>query len=266
MADYSLFYVYPLWVNTLVIFVILVIALEAGVRTGIRHRKIWADGESGGGGVVLSALLALMGLILAFTYSSSVSRFDARKQSVVMEANALGTAYLRADLVAEPGRSELKQALLSYARTRVVSQKGLLSAQERRQFIANSLEAQAILWPLTVGIVTAGKPGPIEVSLASAINEVLDVHTERIAALVDKLPSVVVWMLVLIGASSMAVVGYNAAISGPVSRWRMMTFALVLTGIMLIIIDFDRPGDGLIRVNTVSIENTIADMEAEFQR
>jgi hypothetical protein len=73
MADYSLFYVYPLWVNILVIFVILVIALEAGVRAGIRHRKIWADGESGGGGVVLSALLALMGLILAFTYSSSVS-------------------------------------------------------------------------------------------------------------------------------------------------------------------------------------------------
>ena len=96
------------------------IALEFGFRVGLKRREHWKDADSGGGAVVLTSMFAVMGLVLAFTYASGVSRFDARKDAVIKEANALGTAFHRADLVAEPGRSELKMVLLDYARTRII--------------------------------------------------------------------------------------------------------------------------------------------------
>ena len=100
----------PLWVIALLFLAVLSVAVELGFRVGLRKRKQWPDAEIGGGGVVLTAMMALLGLILAFTYSASASRYDARKQAVIVEANDIGTAFLRAGLVDDPGRTEPQQA------------------------------------------------------------------------------------------------------------------------------------------------------------
>jgi hypothetical protein len=72
------------------------------------------------------------------------------------------------------------------------------------------------------------------------------------------------WMLVLICSASLAVAGYNAGIQGRMSRWRMTAFALVLSGLMIVILDFDRPNDGLVIVSQYSIQSVISDMEADL--
>lgn len=247
-------------------FAILLVALEAGYRIGVKQRKKWLDAETGGGTVALSTMFALLGLILAFTYASGVSRFEDRKQAVVGEANAIGTAFLRAGFIAAPGGETLQEVILAYAKTRTSSNERILSDAEKMELINNTLQAQAKLWPTLEKAMMQGKPGPIELSMVTAMNAVLDMHTIRMAAIFDKLPTTVIWMLIFISAATISVAGFNAGLSGKISRWRTTALALVMVGVMLMIHDYDRPSDGFIRVSEYSLKTVIAEMEAYLAR
>lgn len=264
--DFSIFYQTPLIFAGLILLVILLVALEAGYRIGVKSRKKWLNADTGGGSVALSTLFALLGLILAFTYASGVSRFDARKQAVVDEANALGSAFMRAELIAEPGSTELKEAIFAYAKTRAGAPDQILNTAEREDIIEKTLLAQSKLWPALEKALSQSKPGALEVSMVAAMNHVLDIHTVRLAAVIDKLPTAVIWTLIFISASTIAVTGFNAGLSGYISRWRTSTLALVMVGVMLMIIDYDRPNNGFIRVSHYSLEVVIAEMEANLAK
>ena len=265
----SILYTLPIWANWLFFLVALGLSVELGFRVGLKRRKNWPDSDVGAGGVVLTSTLALLGLILAFTYSASAGRLDARKQAVIVEANAIGTAFLRADLVAEPERMELREALLDYARTRVIvrATPGQLYTEEGlRQIIDRQLQAQAPLWPLTETIVNKSGRGLVEVALMASVNDVIDMHTIRISAVVDRLPSVVLVMLVFIAGAALAITGFNAGLSGVIVRGRLSVFALVLSSVMYVIVDFDRPRDGFIRVNEASMLALIDGMEQQLKQ
>jgi membrane protease YdiL (CAAX protease family) len=259
-------YILPLWVVGLIFISILTIALEAGFRVGLIRRAHWKDADSGGGALVLTSMFAVMGLVLAFTYGSGQTRFDARKNAVMIEANALGTAFHRADLVAEPGRTELRTILLDYARTRAFEPGTVKTYEQFRAVVKITLNKMELIWPATKRMIEQGKPGPVEASVVAAINNVLDAHTIRMTAVRDHLPRIIMWMLVFVVAAALAVAGYNAGIQGRMSRWRMSAFVLVLTTLMLIILDFDRPNDGLVIVSNKSIYTVIEQMEAELGR
>jgi hypothetical protein len=233
---------------------------------GFARREIWKDADSGGGAIVQTSMFALLGLLLAFTYASGISHHDARKQAVPIEANALGTAFQRADFLADPGRTELKMVLLDYARTRSFPPGSLQSTEERKAALMRTMKQQAKIWPATKRIIEQDIPVPIEVSLVVAINSVFDAHTIRIAAVFDTLPKIVMWMLLFIAAASLSVAGFNAGIQGRMSRWRMTALTLVLTGLILIILDFDRPLDGTVIVNQHSLNSIIAEMEADLKQ
>ncbi len=241
--------------------VLLFVSLEAGFRIGLARRKRIADAEGGGGGVVLNSMFALLGLILAFTYGSSVNRYLQRKQHVVNEANARGTAYLRAGLLEGKDAAELQRAILDYARTRVVSTEEWSTQAGAMAIIERSLKAQSRLWPLTWRIVGSKQPGPIEALLAASVNEVIDEHTVGLAVTIDRLPPPVFWMLVFVAAAAVSVAGFNAGLGGFMSRWRMSAMTVVLAAVMLVIIDFDRPNRGFIRVSQEPLKWAIADME-----
>lgn len=267
-AHFSIVYDYSLWANALVISCLLILALEFGYRVGLHRRRQVRDADIGGGSIVSTSLFALLGLILAFTYSSAVQRHEQRKQSVVAEANALGTAYLRADILAEPARSDLKQAIYRYALTRAPDdwrQPGESWDELRYRNIAESIEAQRHIWPIARKAIDAEERLPIASSLLSAINELLDSHIVRISALVDTLPAMVLGMLQAITMASLAVAGFMAGIHGRLSRWRLLLFALVLAGMIIVILDYDRPHSGLISINEISLQATIADMQSDLE-
>ncbi len=135
--------------------------------------------EATRGDVTLGAMLALLGLLLAFTYAFGLGRADQRKQAIWNEANAISTAFLWADLAAEPGRTALRKRLLDYTRTRVVSHEMVKDHEHLKQAVQRSLKAQAELWPATKTALEGDIPGPIQASIVSAINAVLDAHTVR---------------------------------------------------------------------------------------
>lgn len=259
-------YQYSSWVIGACLLLILVLFQEAGFRIGLRNRPRHEDADKSlRGDVTLGAMLALLGLILAFTYSFSLSRADLRKAAVVNEANAIETAFLRADLVAEPGRSELRQRLLEYARTRVLTADQVEDVAQLHRLIERSLEAQARLWPATKLALEGNTPAPIEAILVQAINAVMDAHAKRIAVGFDHLPWLVLFSLVLISALSLAGAAHNAGMRGRMVRWRMNAFALILVILIVIILDFDQSLRGFIQVSNQSLISLVQDMEAEIR-
>jgi hypothetical protein len=262
-VDMLWLYEWPIWIDGVVVWLLLLIAVEGGFRLGLRQHRESADAKrTVRGDVTLGSMLALLGLLLAFTYAFSLSRADMRKQAVINEANAIGTAFLRADLGAEPGRSELRHGLLDYARTRLVKRE--LYGEDLRETVARSMEAQARLWPAAERALQGDVPGALQASIVQAVNEVLDTHAIRLAAIKDRIPAAVLGLLVLVAVASLAIAAHNVALNGTMNRWRMSAFALVLAALMLVIIDFDRGQHGFIRVSLQPLEVVIKDLEAQL--
>lgn len=256
-------YQQPAWLLGLILLMILLLFLEAGFRIGLRNRMAREEVDKMlRGDVTLGAMLALLGLMLAFTYAFSLSRADLRKQAIVNEANAIGTAFMRADLVAEPGRSELRQRLLEYARTRVLTAESVENLQQLHQLIERSLEAQGQLWPTTKLALQGDAPTPFETSLVEAINAVMDAHTTRLSVGFDQMPALVVFALILIAALSLAGAAHNAGLRGRMIRWRMTAFALIMVILIVMIVDFDQSLRGFIQVSNQSLISLVQNMEA----
>jgi hypothetical protein len=260
---YPLLYELPIWVIGVLLVVALLGALEIGYRVGRWKGPAWKEFDSGrGGGVVLTSMFALLGLMLAFTYAFTVTRFDARKQAIVDEANAISTAFLRADLGPEPARTELRTLLLEYAKTRATP--GGTTSAKLQGVLDRSRQVQAKLWPATAQMVKGKNAGIIEASIVQAINRVLDAHSTRLAKVLDRLPTIVLAMLVFITAASVAVAGFNSGITGGMNRLRMTVLTLVLASVVIVIIDFDLPQRGFIRVSQETLQAVISDMEADL--
>jgi hypothetical protein len=258
-------YEIPLWLNMVLFLLVLLVSMEAGYQMGLRKHRANPDSQQlTRGDVTVASMFALLGLMLAFTYAFSMSRADMRKKAFVTEVNAIGTAFLRADLAPEPGRTELRERLLDYARSRLVTPEMVRNREQLLEVIARSLEAQAKLWPATKSAlqIEGDMPGPLKASLVQAVNEVLDAHTSRMAVIYDRLPSSVLVLLLLIAAVSMALTAYNSGLSGHICRWRMSAFAVILAALMFVILDFDMILRGFIRVSHESLASLIREMEA----
>jgi hypothetical protein len=266
--DIWVLYQLPVWATAVLVSATLLVAMEVGYRVG--RRKYLATVEcspSEGGDVALASILALLGLVLAFTFSYTMSRFDSRKQAVLEEANAIGTAFLRAGLAPEPSRSQLRKILRDYAKTRDVTKVNVASSDAIRRVVERSLAAQSRLWPATETLVrSASTAGPVEVAIVQSINEVIDVHGKRLLAVTDRLPGEVFMLLVFIAGIAMFILGFHAGRQGSLSRWRLALLGFVLAAVITVITDFDRPATGLVRVNQQPIVDLIRDMDATLQK
>lgn len=263
-----LIYEAPVWVTLIVFVVVLVASIELGYRMALRRRRKKRE-ERGddGGDVVLTSMLALLALVLAFTYSFALGRRDLRKTAVIDEANAISTAFLKADMAQEPGRTALRRALANYADTRVVSRDTAGSPEKVEAFFATTLAAQAEIWPAVRQVLDVDDVGPGEAGIAQCVTEVLDMHTTRVARAFDTLPSSLLWMLVGLAGLSLGTAGYNIARSaGRISRGHLWALGVGLAVVMTAITDFDRGLSGTIRMSDEPIIDTAESLHADLER
>ena len=251
-------YQIPLWTLVVLFPLVLLFALEIGFRLGNRSRGIDPSiGERGASDVTLTAMLALLGLMLAFTYSFSLSRADLRKVALIDEVNAIGTAFLRADLLSEPGRREVRQRLFDYAKSRHV-EPGTIKTRSQLEAVVDRSVRPSLKLALRQ---SSAMSAPERALLISATNDVLDAHTKKMAVIYDRLPTAVLGLLLLIASASLAMAGYNSALRRRGNRWRLTSFAMVLAGLMYIILDYDMMMRGLIQVDQQSMILLIEEME-----
>lgn len=260
-------YQIPLWLLFLLFLAFLLAPMELGFRLGARHRRLRTDpkGESSSD-VTPTAMLTLLALMLAFTYSFSMSRADLRKKALITEVNAIGTAFLRADLLPEPGRTEVRQQLYEYALSRYVEPGEVLTLEEVQQVVERSEAVQTTIWPTVKAALRqeGDTTGPEKALLISAVNDLLDSHTSRMAVFYDRLPTFVLVVLILIASTAIGVTSYNMSLSGHRNRWRMAVFALILTVLMFLILDYDMMLRGFIQVDHSSLANLIEEMKASL--
>jgi len=253
----------PLWLLAVALLLGLLLAAEGGFRMGrgVRERQEQQAGTLVG--TTLGGVLGLLALLLAFTYSIAIMRTEQRKQAVVAEANALGTAYLRAACLAEPTRSQLRSLLRDYTDTRILAQDGAHSPSEIRAAIAESERIQAKLWPTAARGMANRPPTLVDSLMLASLNNVIDMHTTRLAAGRDRLPEIIVLMLFGVGAIALWLTGYAMGLASHRHVFLTTTLAILCASVTVVILDLDRPRGGLVRVSQQSLIDARRAMDEE---
>jgi hypothetical protein len=233
------------WQVVIVSAALLLAMAELGFRCGLPLSRSKVASTRSQIGTVEAAVLGLLGLLLAFTFSMAVSRFENRRQMVLEEANAIGTTFLRASLLPAPHRQPVEELLRRYVERRIVLQP---TWQKDSRLIEIQTESAAIHRQLWVHAVSASQesPTPVVVSFVTALNQLIDNDAARVHAARARVPSPV-WMLVLLvaGAGTFSC-GYGAGSSGQRSSLANGLMPLLIAVVITLIADLDRPGHGLI--------------------
>ena len=257
--------VLPIGQSALLLAALLPLSVVIGHFAGTKRRaRLIAAGRKAetDGDTSLGAILALLGLLLAFTFGNALSVSQATRAAITDEAAAIGTVFLRADYLPEPGRTALQVAILDYAKTRVAPGGGTLDTLERAQaFIDTSLRAQARLWPLMLDATADPVPAPIQSFVATAMNDALDAHLYRMQTLSVPVSEVVYLMMLVAAVTALFLIGSTSGLHGRPLTTRNFVFAGILFVVMITIIDTQRGGEGQIRVDDSPLRETIFDME-----
>jgi hypothetical protein len=202
----------------------------------------------------------LLSLLLGFAMSMALSRFDERKKLVVDEANAIGTAYLRATMQAEPIRSGAPVLLREYVDARIVIFGRGDDEHIRQSAAERSKQIQDELWS---GVTAAAQQAqtPIVAIYAQALNDMIDLDSERVAAVLNRIPTDIWMLLALLSVMTSLVVGY-----GQRQRSALATFVPVLMVAIAVslIADLDSPASGFIQVNQQSLQSLSAELHMQL--
>ncbi len=225
-------------------------ALEAGRRLGLRHRAGARTDDGSSTGAIDAAVFALLGLLIAFTFSGAAARFDGRRDLVVEETNDIGTAYLRVDLLPPDRQPALREAFRKYldARIDVYAKVPDMAAARAAQDRANALQVE--IWKQALEATQApGVPTSAAVLLMPALNAMFDITTTRTMAAEMHPPAIIFGMLFLLAFAAAILAGYGMA-AGTTRAWlHMVVFAGVMALAIYVIIDLEYPRLGLIRVD-----------------
>jgi len=245
-----LFYGSNLWVIAGCVLGVLLLAAEAGWRFGRRSEDEKLHGHVAG---ITAATLGLLGLLLAFTFSMSSARYDHRKQLILNEANAIGTAWLRAGLLNEPLRGGLQKTLSEYAGSRIALYDAGLDALRFTAAVERSEALQRLMWGLVARVAREDARPGVVFGVMEAMNEVFDLHEARVAALENYVPAGLILMLITVAALSLSLVGWTAGLAGRRSHAATVLFAVLVTVVLGVIMDLNRPQRGLMRTGQNSM-------------
>lgn len=231
----------------------LILILGAGEianRIGLRFRG--SEKHAADFGILAGAALGLLALLLAFAFSISLARYDTRRDLVLEEANAIGSAANFALMLPEPAQSSVLRLMRDYAAVRV----GLgvpYDPAKLRSDIARSLELQAQLWREAV-VLTDAAPRSLPVyRFVGSLNEINNIHETRLSALRAHIPAEVMLVLLFVSVVAIGFAGYHAGVNGARRRLATLLMAFTIAELMVMIIDLDRPARGLIRVSVQAL-------------
>ena len=241
----------------LLIGVLLLLAYEAGFR--LSHTRSDPDEERfRQWKVVRDTLSVLLSLLLGFTLAMSLSRFEHRRDLVVQEANAIGTAFLRSKLLPAENSVRIRSLLLQYIDARESFFTAGLNAERIRQAEGSSSRLQQQLWDECLQSTRSDRTA-VAASFVQALNQMFDLDEERLAALDYRIPTAV-WLLIAVVAV------FAMAAQGATARRRyllpMLTLPIAVAVVCALTADLDTSRSGLIRVDQQSMQRVKANLSA----
>lgn len=191
---------------------------------------------------VVSGILGLVALLMAFSLSLALDRFETRRDLVVQEANTIGTAYLRTQLLAEPQRGRLSGLLIAYLDNRIALARA--QSTERDPLMRSNDKLLTDLWLATEDAFESIKGMPFSVGYLESINAVIDLDTSRKAARMARLPTELPAMILVFLLIACAVLG--SVLRGRRKTFLSLVLMLFLLLALMMIVDIDRPNSGFI--------------------
>ena len=232
------------------LFLVMLAAAEVGRRIGIARLSRQSDGLAKGGGSADAATFALLGLLIAFTFSGAASRFQDRRDLIAAEANAIGTAYLRLDLLQDDVQPPLRELFRRYVEVRATVYRQALDDAATQAKLDETAELQAAIWTMAASAVKReGVPTSTSTLVIGALNEMIDMTTTQVMATRSHPPLVVFLLLMAMSLVCALLVGYATSQNTARSWLHTLTFAAVISLTVYVIIDIEFPRVGLIRVD-----------------
>lgn len=245
----------PIWLIGLLMVACLTGVYEVAYRIGRRFEPEDARHEQSG--YFVPSALTLLGLMMAFSFGAAQDRFNQRREMVVAEANALGTAYLRFQTLNEPWRTTLSRQMLRYADAREAffsasGDPGRLSANVRQTAMQ-----QGPMWETVADAVRANPTSTINPPLVQAVNEMFDIAASRLAVQRARIPATVLRMLLVYAVVVAGIVGYAGAADHRRGPLALPVFVLAALALALIL-DLDRPTSGTVRIDEAPMVQAVA--------
>ena len=242
----TVFFRLSTWELWLIIAGVVLGFVALGYLTG-RVLRMQADTLREPVGIVQGAFFALVGLILAFGLTLAIGRYDTRRAAVVDDANTIGTTYLRAQTLAEPMRSRSLQLLRQYTDASLALSRAVPTTAGFRRVVARQDVLQRRLWTLAGDALTAAPRDSAPRLYVETLNQMIDQQTVRVAALNNRIPNAVLALEVLGAAFAFGLLALYTAMHGRGATTVILAGGLV-TVLLLVIFDLDRPTRGMIRV------------------
>ena len=232
---------------------VLMVVSESGYRAGARGKDATDSLRSLMSGTG-AAMLGILGVLLGFTLSMAIARWDVRRDVIVDESNAIGTLWLRAGLLKEPLRDELRSSLREYTDTRIAlgGSRGDLDALRAAQSAGETLHAK--MWSIVERADQPGTSPAILSTLITATNELIDLQELRVASIENFLPAFLILLLPGVAAAAVAALAWSFGATSDRGRTPIFLLALLICAVVLLIMDVNRPQRGQITVSLTTLE------------
>jgi hypothetical protein len=249
----------PWWGSFLALAVTLLAIVELGFRlAGVGASKPSGGDVAGQASVVLGGILAMLGLLLAFSFGIVEARYAARKALVLDEANAIGTTYLRAGLLPEQQAASVRRLLREYVQLRI--RPSTPSAIARA--IERSAQIHTDLWREAEDVGKANAESEVVGLFVSSLNEMIDLHTSRVSiSLHQRLPSAIFNVLFGVATIAMLVLGYAAGLAKGRAPLPVAALILSLSSVFVLIYQMDSPTAPMFRISQWALEDVQRTMQ-----
>ena len=250
---------------------IMVLFIEFGFRLGQKAHHKAKKAQTSQVRAIMGAGLGLLAFMLAFTFSTAQSHFEARVQSLAEEARISRNAYLQADLLPEPRSSSAKQLLKDYIELRAGIGTANGSTTERiAELLRTSEKIQHDLWLLAISAETRDDAAPGTADRASpfmvSILALTDIHYTRVhSAIMNRIPFTIWITLYLMAALSMIIMGYQAGLTERRSPVATVTLAIAFSAVIILISDLDRPIMSFFEINKQLLVDLHEYMDADLR-
>lgn len=221
--------------------------------------------KDGGSSAAETAVFSLLGLLLSFTFFGAASRLEDRRHLITQEANDIGTAWLRLDMLPAAAQPQLRQLFRDYAEARVAAFANVADVEATRAATDQAQQLQARIWSAAVEAVRLpDAPPQAAMLLLPALNAMIDVTTTRSVAAETHPPHVIYYMLAAFSLVAAGLAGYSTRTRDGRYWLNMTLFALVVATTLVVILDLEYPRRGLIRVD--SVDQVLIDVRRAMDR
>ncbi|APW42463.1 DUF4239 domain-containing protein [Rhodoferax saidenbachensis] len=240
------------------------LVIELGYRVGRARQDRVDDASRAHINGLQSSILGILALLLGFTFSLALQRFDSRSEAVVQEANAIGTAYLRAQLLPAAFRSDAQALLHRYVDVRVqTGAHHLADRAELDALLAQATQLQTALWQQARRVAELEPDALAPFLYIESLNTLIDNFSTRDAALSRHVPEVVLFLLYGTLLMAGVIVGFACGVAGHRPSMASYVMVALIVVLVFIILDLDRPRRGLIQVSQKSLVDLQTSVRAD---